>query len=53
MTEPTELPEGTVVELFSESADSPVGGRGVVRLLQYEVHEGRERGEVNHPNRPQ
>jgi len=47
LVEKTLLPEGTVVGLDfdSETADSPVGS-GVVRLLQYEVREGREAGEV-------
>jgi len=43
------LPEGTewVDFLTPISADSPVGGAGVVaRILQYEVREGREAGEV-------
>ena len=39
-------PEGTVCSIYSESADSPVGRRGVVRKLQYEVRDGREADEV-------
>ncbi len=43
------LPEGTMVELdvaAPDPADSLVGESGVVRLLQYEVREGREAGEM-------
>jgi len=42
------FPEGTELEFYGTpySADSPVGGRGVARELQYEVREGREAGEV-------
>jgi len=41
------IPEGTVVEWVTpDTADSPVGGEGVVRELQYEVREGREAGEA-------
>ena len=43
-------PEGTEVHFqvcgTPSSADNPVGGRGVVRELQYEVREGREAGEA-------
>ncbi len=42
------LPEGTEWLDFMTPvpADSPVGKRDVVRILQYEVREGREAGEV-------
>jgi len=43
-----DLPEGTGGGLVVSPlpADSPVGEGDVVRLLQYEVREGREVGEV-------
>jgi len=42
------LPEGTewLDFMTPDLADSPVGKRDVVRILQYEVREGREAGEV-------
>ena len=43
------LPDGTEVHFQVDSdasADSPVGGRGVVRELQYEVREGGDGDEV-------
>ena len=50
MTNVDALPEGTEVHLQCTgtplSADSPVGRRGVVRVLQYEVREGREADEA-------
>ena len=42
------LPEGTkwLDFMTPDFADSPVGKGGVVRILQYEVREGREAGEA-------